>query len=89
MTPRTPKSGSEKGPKKGKKVRVSLRRNRSKPARISDWTRRARQAEDHVADAESSENVAARGDLSRRRTVILSEAGDAAADSLLAGTVVA
>lgn len=89
MTPRTPKSGSEKGPKKGKKVRVSLRRNRSKPARISDWTRRARQAEDHVADTESSENVVARGDLSRRRTVILSDEDAAAADSLLPGTVVA
>lgn len=59
--------------RKGKKVRVPLRRNRAEPARPKDWTRKFRQAEDEVLDAQQRESVIAKGDLSRQRTVIESE----------------
>lgn len=62
--------------KKGKKVRVDFRRNRARPARAKDWTRRAREGEDHDVDTTSSESIVPKGDLSRRRTVIVTERGD-------------
>jgi ribosome biogenesis GTPase len=59
-----------KGRKAGKKVRVAFRRNRGKPAREKSWTRQHREKEDVAADAPLSENVVAKGDLSRKRTII-------------------
>jgi len=55
---------------KKKKVRVDMRKNRSKPARQRDWTR---SFQEHGADDDRSPNkeqVRAKGDLSRRRTII-------------------
>jgi ribosome biogenesis GTPase len=66
---------------KKKKIRVDLRKNRAKPARPKQWTREF-QAHGFEEEATSgSERVRAKGDISRRRTIILSEspeAGDAA-----------
>lgn len=73
-----------------KKVRVPFRRNRSKPARPKDWTQRARQADDHELDAESRENIVAKGSLSRHRTILVPNDVQAETDpQLTRGTVVA
>ena len=74
--------------KSGKKVRVEFRRNRSQRARQRDWTQLARESEDHEVDAHSSETVAAKGELSRRRTVIVRDE-NAADRGLVAGRVIA
>ena len=63
--------------KEGEKVRVPFRRNRAAPPRDKDWTQRTRDSDQRAADSPSSENIVAKGDLSRRRTVIVH---DAAAD---------
>jgi ribosome biogenesis GTPase len=57
---------------KKKKVRVDLRKNRSKPPRQRDWTQRFHDADDNAAPTE--ERVRAKGELSRRRTIIQDEA---------------
>jgi len=63
---------------KKKKIRVDLRKNRAKPARPKQWTR-AFQAHGFEEEATSAgERVRAKGDISRRRTIILGDtAGDA------------
>lgn len=61
----------KKSKSEGKKVRVPFRRNRQKPARDKDWTQRARQGEGHEFDAPAHENVVAKGNLSRQRTIIV------------------
>ncbi|MCH7926142.1 MAG: GTPase RsgA, partial [Planctomycetes bacterium] len=82
-------STSRKGKsKKGKKVRVAFRRNRAKPPRHKDWTRLAKDAEGHELDAHDVEQLVAKGDLSRRRTIVVHEGGDIPPD-LMRGTVVA
>ena len=69
---------------KKKKVRVDLRKNRSKPPRQQNWTRGF---QEHGLDQEAtagSERVRAKGDLSRRRTIVQDEgpgASPAGADS--------
>jgi ribosome biogenesis GTPase / thiamine phosphate phosphatase len=62
--------------KAGRKVRVEFRQNRQAPGRRGDLTRRYQRETDAVEDAVRGEQVRARGDLSRKRTVILGE-GDA------------
>jgi ribosome biogenesis GTPase len=59
---------------KKKKVRVALRKNRSKPPRPNQWTRGFQ--EHGFADEAtlSDERVRAKGDLSRKRTIIQDEA---------------
>ena len=60
---------------KKKKVRVDLRKNRSKPPRQRQWTRGFHE---HGFDEEATaqtERVRAKGELSRRRTIIQDEAG--------------
>jgi ribosome biogenesis GTPase len=55
---------------KKKKVRVDLRKNRSKPPRPNQWTRGF---QEHGAEEDTSlagERVRAKGELSRRRTII-------------------
>jgi ribosome biogenesis GTPase len=52
-----------------KKVRVDLRKNRNRPPRERDWTRKLDDAEAEDASRQQ-EPVRARGDLSRRRTII-------------------
>ncbi len=58
---------------KKKKVRVDLRKNRSKPPRPRHWTR---DFQDHGFADEATpgqERVRAKGELSRRRTIIQEE----------------
>jgi ribosome biogenesis GTPase len=64
---------------KKKKVRVDMRKNRSKPPRQRQWTRGFQ--EHGFADEATlnQERVRAKGDLSRRRTIIQEEADPAAA----------
>jgi ribosome biogenesis GTPase len=58
---------------KKKKVRVELRKNRSKPPRPHQWTR-GYQEHGYLEEATSQvERVRAKGDLSRKRTIIQSE----------------
>lgn len=82
-------SDRKRGSKAGRKMRVPFRRNRSKPPRTKDWTGQARQAEDREVDAAHSERVEAKGELSRRRTVIAHDDPDADRPDLCRGTVVA
>lgn len=57
--------------KRGKKVRVDLRRNREKSARDrTEWTRLYRSGSKQADDAAQGEQVRARGDLSRKRTIV-------------------
>jgi len=72
--------------KSGRKIRIPFRRNRSRPARVKDWIRRANQTDDEP-DGAKTENVMAKGDLSRHRTVI--ESDEAPSASTRQGTVVA
>lgn len=68
-------SGGKK--KKGRKQRVDLRRNRGKAVRDkSAWTDRFRTGAIESDDARQSERVRGKGDLSRKRTIIVD--GDAA-----------
>jgi ribosome biogenesis GTPase len=62
-----------------KKIRVDLRKNRSKPPRQKGWTRTFQAEDQQAADASPpQERVRAKGDLSRRRTIIQEEATDRA-----------
>lgn len=74
---------------KGRKVRVPFRRNRAKPARRKDWTEQARSAEGHDLDESRSESVVAKGELSRQRTIIVSDDQTEARPDLRRGVVVA
>jgi ribosome biogenesis GTPase len=61
---------------KKKKVRVELRKNRAKPPRDKDWTRGFQDHGFAEESTRSGERVRAKGDLSRRRTVVQDEAAD-------------
>lgn len=74
--------------RKGRKVRVALRRNRQKPGRVKDWTRKAREGVDHEFDTSAGESVVAKGDLSRNRTVRVTD-GEATVPGARHGVVVA
>ena len=65
---------------KKKKVRVDMRKNRAKPPRPRQWTRDFKEHGDRQDSAPSDERVKAKGDLSRRRTIIQEETGAAARD---------
>ncbi|MBX9625717.1 MAG: ribosome small subunit-dependent GTPase A [Gemmataceae bacterium] len=58
---------------KKKKVRVEMKKNRAKPPRGNDLTRVFGDGTGAADDAESGERVRAKGDLSRRRTVVESD----------------
>jgi ribosome biogenesis GTPase len=58
---------------KKKKVRVDLRKNRSKPPRQRHWTRGFQEHGFTDEATASAERVRAKGDLSRRRTIIQEE----------------
>src|SRR5438094_1860534 len=65
--------------KKKKKVRVDLRKNRTKPPRQRQWTR-GFQEHGYADEATTGdERVRAKGDLSRRRTIIQDAGGGRAA----------
>ena len=57
----------------GRKKRVDFRQNRQQPRRTSDWTRQFHEDADKLADERLSESVRAKGDLSRRRTIIVDD----------------
>ncbi len=59
--------------KKGRKIRVDFRQNRQPRRRSGDLTRQFRTDEQEVVDAQSAESVRAKGDLSRKRTIIVDE----------------
>src|SRR5262245_10869277 len=63
--------------KKKKKVRVDLRKNRTKPPREHGWTRGFQEHGFADEATHGGERVRAKGDLSRRRTIIQEEAGAA------------
>src|ERR1700730_11390889 len=62
---------------KKKKIRVDLRKNRSKPPRQRQWTRGFQEHGFAEEATLGDERVRAKGDLSRRRTIIQDEAGPA------------
>ena len=68
---------------------MAFRQNRAKPARKKDWTKEARQAEGHEVDAEQSENIAARGALSRQRTITIHDDPEMPPPGLSRGIVIA
>jgi ribosome biogenesis GTPase len=57
-----------------KKIRVELRKNRTKPPRDRTWTQKFQDPVSEDEAAPSSERVRAKGDLSRYRTVIQDDA---------------
>lgn len=68
-----------------KKVRVELRKNRTKPPRDRAWTQKFQDPTREDEAASADERVRAKGDLSRYRTVIQEEgpaAGDTPADAM-------
>lgn len=60
---------------KKKKVRVELRKNRTKPPRENDLTRAFQADAGSADDTKATERVRAKGDVSRYRTVIQDAAG--------------
>ena len=65
---------------KKKKIRVELRKNRTKPARDKDWTRGFAEHGFEEKATTGGERVRAKGDLSRKRTII--QEGAAPADGM-------
>ncbi|MFL5243204.1 MAG: ribosome small subunit-dependent GTPase A [Gemmataceae bacterium] len=58
---------------KKKKVRVELRKNRSKPPREHEWTRGYQEHGFEEEATRQDERIRAKGDLSRKRTIIQDE----------------
>jgi ribosome biogenesis GTPase len=65
---------------KKKKVRVDMRKNRSKPPRPRQWTRGFQEHGFAEEATLNDERVRAKGDLSRRRTIIQEEAAGPGAE---------
>ena len=65
---------------KKKKVRVDLRKNRSQPPRDQQWTRGFSEHGFVEESTRTGERVRAKGDLSRRRTIVQKEGGEAEGD---------
>lgn len=58
--------------KRGRKVRIDLRKNRGKPARDkSEWTRKVHAGDETAEDTQTVESVRHKGDQSRKRTVVI------------------
>ncbi len=72
---------------KKKKVRVALRKNRTKPPRGNDLTEQFKEDAGAVGDVSSGERVRAKGNLSRHRTIIQQEEQVATMPEAEAGTV--
>jgi len=66
---------------KKKKVRVELRKNRSKPARENQWTRGYQEHGYSEKATDHGERVRSKGDLSRQRTIIQEETPSAAGET--------
>lgn len=56
--------------RRGKKVRVDFRQNRSVRARSADWTKRFREEDERAVDSSRVESIRPKGELSRKRTII-------------------
>lgn len=54
-----------------RRVRVDFRQNRQVRRRADDWTRQYRAAEQELDDTQRVESVRAKGDLSRKRTILV------------------
>jgi ribosome biogenesis GTPase len=65
---------------KKKKVRVAFKKNRQKRTRANDLTRRYRQDELAKVEPPSAERVRAKGELSRRRTIVTEVTDEARQD---------
>ncbi len=65
---------------KNKKTRVELRKNRTKPPRPNAWTRGFEEHGFEEKSGPAGERVRAKGDLSRKRTIITADLGDGVAD---------
>ena len=61
-----------------KKIRVELRKNRTKPPRDRAWTQKFQDPAREDEAASADERIRAKGDLSRYRTVIQDEGATAA-----------
>ena len=73
---------------KKKKIRVELRKNRTKPPRDKDWTRGFAEHGFTEQATTGGERVRAKGDLSRKRTIIQEDTGTTApADSSAMPTI--
>ena len=60
--------------KKKRKIRTELRKNRSVRTRSDDWTRRYETGGHEVEDAQQSERVSGKGELTRKRTIVTNDA---------------
>ncbi len=67
-----------------KKIRVEFRKNRNKPPRANDITVQFQGNAAEAGDAQSGERVRAKGDISRRRTIIQDD-GDESMPSMKEG----
>jgi ribosome biogenesis GTPase len=56
-----------------RKVRVDFRQNRQVRRRFDDWTRQYRADDEQLNDTARGESVRAKGDLSRKRTIIVDD----------------
>src|SRR5579862_6909606 len=65
---------------KKKKVRVDFRKNRAKPPRDNQWTRGFQEHGYDEKATTNDERIRAKGDLSRRRTIIQDETADTQSD---------
>ncbi len=65
---------------KKKKIRVELRKNRTKPPRHRDWTRGFAEHGFEEKATTGGERVRAKGDLSRKRTIIQEDTGATACE---------
>lgn len=64
----------DKPAKRGKKVRIDLRKNRAKPRRDkNELTRQVQSGDETADDASQGESVRAKGDLSRKRTIVIQD----------------
>lgn len=71
---------------KKKKVRVAFKKNRQKRTRANDLTRGYRQGDPAPSDQATGERIRAKGDLSRRRTIVTEQPESATAPDVLAGS---
>ena len=67
----------------GRKVRVDFRQNRSPRKRSDEWTRRFHADQTNLDDAKRGETVRAKGELSRRRTILVDESDTPLVDEAL------
>lgn len=66
-----------------RKVRVNFRQNRQVRGRTDDWTRQYRANEQRLDDTTRNESVRAKGDMSRKRTIIVDQNDLATVDESL------